>query len=333
LSVVREGTGSGTVTSNPAGINCGATCSASFDSGTPVTLTATPATGSTFEGWSGGGCSGTNTCTVTLTANTTVFARFGAPRPTLSVILGGTGSDTVTSNPPGIDCGAACSASFDSGTFVTLTATPASGSTFAGWNGGGCTGTGSCSVTLNAATTVTATFTLQRVTLAVTRAGTGRGTVTSNPAGINCGATCSASFDSGTFVTLTATPASGSIFTGWSGGGCFGTGTCSVTLTASTTVTARFDDVTAPVLSLPGNIVATATSLLGGVVTFGVSATDNVDPSPVVTCSPRSGSLFSVGITRVTCTARDAAGNTSSGSFLITVLGLGGLGGGLGGLL
>ena len=99
------------------------------------------------------------------------------------------------------------------------------------------------------------------------------------------------------------------------------------------TVTARFDDVTAPVLSLPGNIVATATSLLGGVVTFGVSATDNVDPSPVVTCSPRSGSLFSVGITRVTCTARDAAGNTSSGSFLITVLGLGGLGGGLGGLL
>ncbi len=77
LAVVREGTGSGTVTSSPAGINCGATCSAAYDQGTMVTLTATPATGSTFEGWTGGGCAGTGTCTVTLRANTTVSARFG----------------------------------------------------------------------------------------------------------------------------------------------------------------------------------------------------------------------------------------------------------------
>src|SRR5205814_7153823 len=133
--------------------------------------------------------------------------------PTLSVILGGTGSDTVTSNPPGIDCGATCSASFDSGTFVTLTATPATGSTFTGWSGGGCFGTGTCSVTLNAATTVAATFSRQTVSLTSNRAGTGRGTVTSDPPGIDCGATCSASFDSGTFVMLTATPASGSTLT------------------------------------------------------------------------------------------------------------------------
>src|SRR5205823_1982610 len=142
--------------------NCGATCSASFDSGTPVTLTATPAIGSTFEGWSGGGCAGTTACTLTLTANTNVFARFGVTAGgtqfTLSVTRDGSGSGTVTSNPPGIDCGVTCSASFDSGTFVTLTATPATGSTFTGWSGGGCFGTGTCSVTLNAATTVTATF-------------------------------------------------------------------------------------------------------------------------------------------------------------------------------
>ena len=77
LSVVREGTGSGTVASTPLGISCGPSCSASFDGGTRVTLTATPATGAIFESWNGG-CSGANTCTITLTANTTVFARFAA---------------------------------------------------------------------------------------------------------------------------------------------------------------------------------------------------------------------------------------------------------------
>src|SRR5439155_65795 len=58
LTVSKTGTGSGTVTSSPAGISCGTTCSASFTSGTMVTLTAAPAAGSTFTGWSGGGCAG-----------------------------------------------------------------------------------------------------------------------------------------------------------------------------------------------------------------------------------------------------------------------------------
>src|SRR5262249_56039304 len=109
----------------------------------------------------------------------------------------------------------------------------------------------------------------------VAKGGSGSGTVRLNPGGINCGLTCSATFDSGTAVTLTASPAIGSTFAGWSGGGCSGTGNCTVTLTADTTVTARFDDVTAPGLSLPGDIVANATSLLGGVVTFGGRATGN----------------------------------------------------------
>jgi hypothetical protein len=158
LSVMREGTGNGTVTSNPAGIDCGANCSASYDSGTVVTLTATPAPGSTFEGWTGGGCSGTGPCTLTLTANTTVFARFGIARFTLSVNREGSG--TVTSNPAGIDCGNTCSAAYNSGTPVTLTATPDFLFAFAGWSGGGCSGTGPCTVTMTANTTVTARFTL-----------------------------------------------------------------------------------------------------------------------------------------------------------------------------
>jgi hypothetical protein len=75
--------------------------------------------------------------------------------------------------------------------------------------------------------------------LTVTKNGTGSGTVTSLPSGIACGSQCSATFASGTKVVLTASPASGSTFTGWSGA-CSGTGTCSVTLSASTTVTANF---------------------------------------------------------------------------------------------
>ena len=77
LTVTKTGTGSGTVTSNPTGINCGADCSENYNTGTQVTLTANSNSGSTFNGWSGGGCSGTNTaCIVNLTGNTTVNADF-----------------------------------------------------------------------------------------------------------------------------------------------------------------------------------------------------------------------------------------------------------------
>ena len=67
LTVTSAGSGTGTVTSTPSGINCPTTCSANFASGTQVTLTATPGTSYTFNGWSGA-CSGTAGCTVTLTS-------------------------------------------------------------------------------------------------------------------------------------------------------------------------------------------------------------------------------------------------------------------------
>ncbi len=82
LTVTRSGSGSGTVTSTPTGIDCGATsttglaCSASYASSASVTLTATPDTGSVFDGWSGD-CTGTSTsCTVTMTAPKSVSATF-----------------------------------------------------------------------------------------------------------------------------------------------------------------------------------------------------------------------------------------------------------------
>jgi peptidoglycan/xylan/chitin deacetylase (PgdA/CDA1 family) len=81
LTVSKAGAGTGTVTSSPSGINCGTTCSASFNNGTNVTLSAAAASGSTFTGWSGGGCSGTATCVVALAANTAVTATFATTAP------------------------------------------------------------------------------------------------------------------------------------------------------------------------------------------------------------------------------------------------------------
>jgi hypothetical protein len=76
LTVTKDGTGTGSVTSTPAGIDCGSTCTSSFGIGDQVTLTATPDSGSNFTGWTGGGCSGTGTCVVTISADTTVTATF-----------------------------------------------------------------------------------------------------------------------------------------------------------------------------------------------------------------------------------------------------------------
>ena len=81
---------------------------------------------------------------------------------------------------------------------------------------------------------------LARNSLTINKAGTGSGTVTSTPAGIDCGATCSAAYDSGTVVTLTATPALGSIFTGWRGCNTVSGLACTVNMSAAKSVSASF---------------------------------------------------------------------------------------------
>ena len=76
LTVTKEGSGTGTVTSSPAGIDCGSTCVQAFNAGTSMTLTATPAANSRFGGWSGSGCSGSANCSFTMRGDTTVTATF-----------------------------------------------------------------------------------------------------------------------------------------------------------------------------------------------------------------------------------------------------------------
>ncbi|HEY2718057.1 MAG TPA: hypothetical protein VGI52_00395, partial [Solirubrobacteraceae bacterium] len=299
LTVTKTGGGEGTVTSSPAGINCGSTCSAEFAEGEEVTLTAAPKPGSSFAGWSGGGCTGTGTCKVTLAEATEVEAEFSAEPVVefpLTVTKTGSGEGTVTSSPAGINCGSTCSAEFAEGEEVTLTAAPKPGSSFAGWSGGGCTGTSTCKVTLAEATEVEAEFAaLPTFTLTVTKTGSGEGTVTSSPAGINCGSTCSAPFGEGEEVTLTAAPKPKSAFAGWSGGGCTGTGTCKVTLAEATEVEAEFIEVSTFPLTLvkygEGTVVSSPSGINCGTACF--TETVEFEPGKVkLTETPATGYEF-----------------------------------------
>jgi uncharacterized repeat protein (TIGR02543 family) len=205
-----------------------------------VELTATADTGYTFANWWGDASGSTNPFSMTMNGDKSVTANYTLNAYLLTVLLAGNGSGTVTNLPAGIDCIATCSFNFDYNTTVTLAATPATGSTFSGWSGEGCTGTGPCVITMDAAKTVTANFTLNIYLLTVIPAGNGSGVVISSPTGIDCGETCSANYYYNIIVTLTATPATGSTFTGWSGGGCTGTSTCDVTMDIAKSVIANF---------------------------------------------------------------------------------------------
>jgi uncharacterized repeat protein (TIGR03803 family) len=155
-----------------------------------------------------------------------------------SLTVSETGNGRVTSSPAGIDCPGSCAASFAPGTQVTLSASAASGSWFSGW-GGVCSGTGSCVVTVNSSQSVTAAFSADYA-LAVSVIGSPGGRVTSSPAGIDCGATCAATFAAGTQVTLTASPAPAWGLAGWSGA-CSGiASSCAVTLGGNESVAAKF---------------------------------------------------------------------------------------------
>ncbi len=233
LSVTKTGTGTVTGT----GINCGSDCTESYAGGTSVTLTAAPANDSIFSSWSG--CTTVNgaACTVAMSAAKSVKATFKAiPKYTLKVSKSGTG--TVTSAPSGINCGSDCSEAYLQGAAISLTASPASGYVFSGWSGCATVSGATCTVTMSAAKSVKATFNaIPKYTLKVTKSGTG--TVTSAPSGINCGSDCSEVYLKSTAIGLTASPASGYVFSGWSGG-CTGIGSCNLAMSAAKSVKATF---------------------------------------------------------------------------------------------
>jgi hypothetical protein len=204
---VTQGLTTGFGTYNGAGsfIRAGYT-SASTEGGSSGAGLLTFASGQYYlrGGLYGGSASCSNTGSVSTPANTDAYSRFDVVYPNIAQFLnpgtttqfavnvtrGGTGSGTVTSSPAGINCGSTCSANFDSGTAVVLSATAASGSTFTSWSGCDSSNGATCNVNANAIRNVTANF-----------AGSGGGTtVLTNGVTVS---NLSGASDSQTFFTLT----------------------------------------------------------------------------------------------------------------------------------
>lgn len=186
------------------------------------------------------------------------FAVGAAALKPLTIAGSGNGNGTVTSSPAGIKCtitngaagGTGCTARFTQGAVVTLTAKPKAGHAFRGWFSSGCSGTGTCKVTMSQSRTVNTRFLKGPFTIKVAGGGTGSGLITTQagltPAldcvvtnGVAAATGCSASYPANTALTLTAAAASGSSFTGWTDP-CSGTATCKYTAIQARTITAAF---------------------------------------------------------------------------------------------
>lgn len=217
VSVAFLGDGTGRVLSSPSGLNCTAACSTSMASGQVVSLQAASDAHSRFAGWVDCPVTDGRECLVAVNASITVTARFERIRHVLEVFREGAGSGRVTSFPDGIGCGVDCTEPFLDGATVQLNAAAAVGSTFAGWINCPTPSGSLCDVRMDAARAIAATFESSDPNPLMTLQRVGSGTVTSTPAGIDCGATCAVHFAPGTVVTLTATAEAGWHFTGFGG--------------------------------------------------------------------------------------------------------------------
>jgi hypothetical protein len=218
LNVSKTGSGDGTVTSSPAGIDCGATCSASFGHSAFVTLTAEANPGSTFAGWSGAGCSGTGTCIVTIGVENSVTANFTQNEYTLTI----TSAQGAVAREPD-------QATYHEGDVVRLTATPNASWSFANWTGGLTGSNNPDSVTIHGNTAITANYIQNGYALTITSA---HGTVARNPD--------QASYHEGDVVQLTVTPTAGWSFSNWTGDLTGSANPSYVTIRGKTMVTANY---------------------------------------------------------------------------------------------
>lgn len=262
--------GSGRVTGS-AGLDCviragaaSGNCSVQVEQGTAVTLTATAEprddgtpTRQLFAGW-GGDCGAANGAACAFTAGTTntnaTVTFFNERRLTVSTTGDGgglvrAGSLVQCARAVGATSGA-CEAPLTHGSRVTLSAIADSRSEFKGWTGACTAREADCTVTMTEARSVTATFARPTATLVITGiAGSGRGTIRSQPAGIDCvvvGATtsgaCAFTFADRVTVTLLATADANNDFVGW-GGECAASAnaaSCDIPLTTARSVSAGF---------------------------------------------------------------------------------------------
>jgi uncharacterized repeat protein (TIGR02543 family) len=219
--------GGGTISVSPAG--------SSFNAGTTAALTATAASGYTFAGWSGDATGTTNPLSVTMDANKNIAATFTAVEVTkysLTTTVVGQGSVSPSSG------------TYASGTNISLTATPTTGWQFAGWSGDATGNANPLNVTMNAAKNITATFTeAPPATYTLTTSVSGQGAVTAG-----------GTYNAGDIENITATPAAGWQFNGWSGSATGSTNPLSVTMNGNKSVTAVFisTTTTAPDYAMSG---------------------------------------------------------------------------------
>ncbi|MFH1867098.1 MAG: IPT/TIG domain-containing protein [Patescibacteria group bacterium] len=309
---------SGRVTSDPIGIDCDnnvGDCTKNFIYGQTITLTPIAVNPNVFVGWGGDvNCGGVGICTITMTKDLVVTAKFDQVYK-LALEKAGDGSGKVTSNPlgrsGGIDCGDTCEDEFIVDDSLTLVASAYAGSEFAGWKvkvnnivvaACGLPLLGDCDLQPNNTNPVTVEATFNHVNvsyqLKVIPAGSGKGVVTSDPSGIDCGngqLSCIAFYKEDTVITLTAAPAGGSVFTSWSGDTtCGANNPCQLTMNGKKEVTATFT---------ASNFSLTVVNAGGGLVTSDV---------PGISCQPTCNASYASG-SMVTLTAQQNLGYTFDG--------------------
>jgi hypothetical protein len=220
LTTTTSGSGTGSVTLSPAPTNGFYSC------GTQVTVTAVAGSGSSFGTFSGALTGGTNPQMLTLNTNATVNASF----------VTGTNCTLTTSVTPSSTAGSIAvspaGTSFSCGTQITVTATPAQYYSLTGFSGAVSGTTNPQTFTLNANSTVTAAF--AQTSFPINTTIVGPGTVVANPADTGSG------YLAGTMVQLTATPNSGSTFSGFSGDLTGTANPQTITVNAVQNVTATF---------------------------------------------------------------------------------------------
>jgi uncharacterized repeat protein (TIGR02543 family) len=275
--------------------------SGTYNSGTVVTVTATPAAGYTFVNWSGD-ASGTNaTTTVTMNSNKSVSANFQLSAPTTYTLS--------TSASPAAGGTVSGAGSYNSGAVVTVTATPAAGYTFVNWSGDASGTNATTTVTMNSNKSVTANFQLSAPTTY---------TLSTSASPAAGGAVSGAgSYNSGTVVTVSATPAAGYTFVNWSGDASGTNATTTVTMSANKSVTANFQ-VTAPTTY---TLTTAASPVAGGTVSGAGSY--NSGTVVTVTATPAAGYTFvnwagDASGTNATTTVTMSANKSVTANFQVT---------------
>jgi|GEM_PF-2268334 len=206
----------------------------------------------------------------------------------LNLEIIGSSASFARITPGNIQCQGTCQFDFEKDTLVTIDLNAAPGAELVQWTGD-CPSSGNpCQLLMDAPKSVSAVLTAIKNSINLSFAGAGNGRITSQPTGLDCTANCSEEFDQGSTITLTALPEAGSIFEGWSGAGCTGTGTCEIDVTGDLQVTATFSiqDIRLSVTTNGDGLVESAPSG----ISCGQDCSESYPFGTTVTLTARPGS-------------------------------------------